>query len=115
MIVIDDCGAAVATAQVVATFSNGDAPMVLSLVDSANGVYSGTWIPRHTAQLVSITGKTSAPNFATVSTVISGQVTPGLAPALNEHSVLQIFNPVIGGALAAAIICAATVRLFGLV
>ena len=100
MIVIDDCGAAVATAQVVATFSNGDAPMVLSLVDSANGVYSGTWIPRHSGQLVSITGKTSAPNFATVSTVISGQVTPGLAPALNEHSVLQIFNPVIGGALA---------------
>ena len=40
-----DCGAPVTTGQITATFSNGDAPLIMRLADTASGRYSGTWTP----------------------------------------------------------------------
>jgi hypothetical protein len=37
----DTCGNAIGNAQVVTTFSNGDPPLVLSPVDTVNGIYAG--------------------------------------------------------------------------
>ena len=41
--VVDDCGAAAPNAVVVASFSNGDPPLVLTSL--RNGIYMGTWRP----------------------------------------------------------------------
>ena len=42
----DSCGSSVGTAQITASFSNGDPPLALSLVNGKTGVDSGTWTPR---------------------------------------------------------------------
>ncbi len=97
---LNDCGGVVTNGQISTTFSNGDPPLALTLVDSTTGLYSGTWTPRGTSSQVTITASASAPGYAVAKALISGQVKPNIAPAIAPNSVLQIFDPEIGGALA---------------
>ncbi len=97
---LDDCGNPIKTGQLVATFSNGDAPLVLPLADGSSGLYAGTWSPRQQTAQMAITSRASAPGFATVSSRISGSVTPNVAPSLQHNGTLNVFAPQPGAALA---------------
>lgn len=94
-----DCGGILTNGQVVATFSNGDAPLALAIANPTTGLYSATWTPRHTASQVAITARASAPGLPTVTALLSGSVTPNSAPVFNPHSTLHVFDPEIGGGL----------------
>ena len=97
---VDDCGSPVANGQIVAAFTNGDPPLPLTLADGSSGLYSGTWTPRRTAQQTTITMRATAPGFTSVTTQISGSVTPNSAPLLARNSTQHMFNPLAAGALA---------------
>ncbi len=98
--VVNNCGAAVGTGQVVATFSNGDPPLVLGLANMATGLYSATWTPRAVSAQVTVTATVTAPGFSSSSaTAITGKVIAGTAPLLAPGGVLHIFNPLVGAAL----------------
>ena len=97
---VDTCGNPVGNAQIVTTFTNGDPPMVLSAIDTANGLYSGTWTPRKTSSQVTILARASAPGYASAATVqIAGQVAPNTAPELVPNGTLDIFHPQTGAGL----------------
>jgi len=97
---LTDCGSAVANGQVVATFSNGDPPVTMSLADGDSGFYAGTWTPRHSTAQVTVTARASAPGFPTATTQISGAVTPNAAPFVAHNGTANFFNPVGGAPLA---------------
>jgi uncharacterized protein (TIGR03437 family) len=105
----NDCGAPVANGQLVATFSNGDPPLALSLVDNTSALYSGTWVPRGTGAQLTMGATATAPGYPTATLRISGQVRPNSAPTIVPNGVTDIFNPLIGGALAPG----AVVQIFG--
>ena len=96
----DDCGNPVNNGQVVATFSNADPPLAMSLVDSTTATYSGTWLPRRTASQVDVTTLASAFGLASATVDISGNILPNAAPSLSPNSVLHVFNPEVGDPLA---------------
>jgi len=96
----NDCGGLVANGQVVATFSNGDPPLVLPLVDPGKALYSGTWSPRKTGSQISINVRASAPGLPVAISQIAGAVTPNAAPSLTPHGALHSFDPLVGGSLA---------------
>jgi uncharacterized protein (TIGR03437 family) len=97
---VDTCGNPVGDAQVVATFTNGDPPLALAVVDAPNGLYSGTWTPRNTSSQVTILARASAPGFPAAATVqIPGQVAPNTAPVLAPNGTLDIFHPQVGAGL----------------
>jgi len=109
ILLMDDCGNAVANGQIVATFTNGDPPLALALANSTTGLYSGTWTPRKTSSQVSLNARATAPGFATANLRIAGQVIPNMAPVLNKDGTLNGFNPQQGAALAPGTI----VQIFG--
>ena len=96
----DDCGSAIPNGQVVTTFTNGDPPLVLQAIDSASGLYSGTWTPRATAPQVTITARATATGFPAASITLLGQVTRNAAPVLAANGTVNIFVPVTGSPLA---------------
>ena len=96
----DDCGNAVSNGQIVATFSNGDAPMVLSSADPGHGLYAGTWTPRKTAAQVSISARATAPGLATATGTLAGAVTPNAAPTLTPNGTLGSFTALVGTSVA---------------
>jgi uncharacterized protein (TIGR03437 family) len=98
--VVDDCGGAVAGGQVVVTFSNGDPPLLLNIADPAQGLYDGTWTPRHNASQTTITARASVAGLAASSIQIAGAVTPNNAPVLLHNSTANFFNPIGGAPLA---------------
>ena len=86
--VADDCGAAVANATVVASFTNGDPP--LALTSLKNGTYIGTWRPSNAATQVVVTVRASLPPLTPVEIQARGAV--GLnpsAPALNSGGIVN--------------------------
>lgn len=91
ILLTDDCGQPITNGQVVATFSNGDPPLILSPADVITGTYSATWTPRNTAQQIAISVTASAPNLASATTQIAGQVTPNAAPVLAPNGTLNAF------------------------
>ncbi len=98
--VMDNCGTAVANGQVITTFSNGDPPLALQLVNASTGLYSGTWTPRATSSQVSVTATVTAPGFANSAiTRITGEVVANGAPLLAPNGVLHIYNPQVGAAI----------------
>jgi uncharacterized protein (TIGR03437 family) len=97
---VDDCGNTINNGQIVATFSNGDPPLALTLADPRIGSYSATWTPRSVSSQVNISARASAPGLPAVSAQIAGSVTPNTAPVLDAHSTLHLFNPQVGAALA---------------
>jgi len=100
VLLLNDCGGPIANGQIVATFSNGDAPLPLTLSDVSSGLYSATWTPRKTAQQTTITMRATATGFPPVTTQLAGSVLPGSAPLLARNSTQHIYNPLAGGALA---------------
>ncbi|HYA17754.1 MAG TPA: putative Ig domain-containing protein [Bryobacteraceae bacterium] len=97
---LDDCGDFVSGAQVVATFSSGDPPLTLPLVDGSTGLYAATWVPRHTSSSLVVTTTATAPGLPVATATLAGEVLPNVAPSLNAYAVLNVFNPQVGGALA---------------
>ena len=87
----NDCGNAVTNGQVVATFSNGDPPLVLSVENSTSGLYAGTWTPRTTGSQVVVTATATAPGFPAAIARISGAVAPNVAPILFANGTLNAF------------------------
>lgn len=80
-LVVDDCGSAVANAAVLASFSNGDPPLVLNSLQ--NGIYTGTWRPTNAAQQVTVTVQATLPPLASAQAQTQGQVTGNAsAPAV---------------------------------
>lgn len=96
----DNCGSLVTNGQIVATFSNGDPPLALSLADPARGTYSATWTPRTSAAQMSITARATAPGYPTATAQIAGTTAPNKAPVLTPHGTLHSFAPAVGGSLA---------------
>jgi large repetitive protein len=95
----DTCGNTINGAQIVATFSNGDPPLVLTATDSIHGVYSGTWTPRKTSAQLSVLARASAPGYSPSTVQITGQVAPNTAPVLAPNGTYDIFHPQVGAGL----------------
>lgn len=86
--VADDCGKAVVDATVIASFSNGDPPLVL--LNLKNGVYSGTWRPVNATPLVNVRLRAERPPLAGADLQVQGQVSSsGTAPALSAGGVVN--------------------------
>ncbi|HXJ43095.1 MAG TPA: hypothetical protein VNH18_27690, partial [Bryobacteraceae bacterium] len=96
---VDTCGSVISNGQIVATFSNGDPPLGLTLVDGKTGLYSATWTPRRTSQQVTINARATASGYATATAQLAGQVIPNEAPTLEPNGALDVFNPLVGGSL----------------
>ncbi|MEO8098362.1 MAG: hypothetical protein ABI811_11735 [Acidobacteriota bacterium] len=98
----DDCGTALAGGSVIASFSNGDAPLRL-IGDSVTGDYSASWEP---VQLLA--GQTTVTLNGTFSTLIpdvleiNGTVVANAQhpPVLTTNGILNNLNAVLGGPLA---------------
>ena len=97
--VVNNCGAPVGNAQVVATFSNGDPALSLNLVDATMGLYSGTWTPRTASGQVTVSAAATVPGVNSVVNSVSGQVVAGSVPLLTPGGTLHIYDPLPGGAL----------------
>ena len=106
----NDCGSAVTNGQIVATFSNGDPPLILTLADPGHALYSGTWTPRKSAAQITINAEASAPGLPAASIQLTGVVTPNSAPVLTPHATLNGFDPLVGSSLAPGTI----VQIYGL-
>ena len=95
----DDCGDAVTDATVVASFSSGDPPLVLS--NLRTGVYVGTWRPVNAASRVTVTTRAERPGLEAAVVRVVGQVgsNPSV-PALFAGGVVNGANFAPGGAMA---------------
>jgi uncharacterized protein (TIGR03437 family) len=76
---------------VIATFSNGDPPLILAPADTTTGNYSATWTPHNSAQQIAVTLSAAAPPLAAATTQIAGQVIPNAAPLLTPNGTLNAF------------------------
>ena len=70
--VADDCGASVPNAFVVASFSSGDLPVLLTSL--RNGLYGGTWNPVNSRNQVLVTVRAELPPLQGVELHSQGQV-----------------------------------------
>jgi uncharacterized protein (TIGR03437 family) len=100
VLVTDNCANPIANGQVVVTFSNGDAPLELSPVNTNSGNYSGTWTPHNAAAQITILARASATGFPAATAQIAGQVTPNATPVLSQNGTLNAFAPLLGAAVA---------------
>ena len=90
----DDCGAPVTNGNVVASLSNGDAP--LSLIGDSLGNYSATWQPgAANGNNVLVTFDAYAGKLQSGTAQLFGQVTPNLTPppTLAAGGTLNNLNP----------------------
>jgi len=88
--VVDDCGNPVVDGAVVATFSNGDAP--LSLASLKDGRWTATWLPVNRSQpQITLTVKASIPGAGLSGTAqVTGGLTAGAnAPVISSGSVVN--------------------------
>jgi uncharacterized protein (TIGR03437 family) len=97
---LDNCGNFLSNGQVVASFTNGDPVLPLTLANGATGLYSATWTPQRTGGQVTVNARASAAGFAAVTTQLVGAVPPNSAPILTPNGTLNVFNPVPAAALA---------------
>ena len=97
--VTDDCGNAIQNATVVATFSNNDPPVALSL--PASGVYTGTWTPANTSEQATVTVTATSPSalISAGTATVTGTVLPGPAPQLTPGGTLHLYNEQVGSAI----------------
>ena len=88
--VVDDCGQALTTGQVTATFSTGDPPV--ALLHLGQGVWTGTWAARQAAaQGVTITAKaaSTAPQLAGTAQITGGVTANANQPAIAPGGVVN--------------------------
>jgi len=100
VLLTDDCANPITAGQIVATFSNGDAPLQLSRTDATSGNYSATWTPRNASTQITISARATATGFPAAIQQITGQVTPKSTPLLTPNGTLNAFSPVVGAAIA---------------
>ena len=98
-LVVDNCGNPMATAQLAVTFSNGDAPLALTAIDTMSGIYTGTWIPLGAGPQVHVLVSATTAGFAAATTGITGEVTADAGPVLTQNAILHVYNPLVGGAV----------------
>jgi uncharacterized protein (TIGR03437 family) len=96
----DDCGSSVASGSVVASFSNGDAPLTLRADQGAN--YSATWQPSAAASQMVVTLTANAAPLQPATMQLVGGVSQNqvLVPSLAQGGTLNNLNPVVGQAVA---------------
>jgi uncharacterized protein (TIGR03437 family) len=96
----DDCGNAVSNGAVVASFSNGDAPLPLS--NALSNTYSATWQPGTVFPEMTVTLNATSPSLAPATQTLTGNVNANATPqpVLLPGGTLQIF---FDGAQAAAL------------
>jgi uncharacterized protein (TIGR03437 family) len=88
VLVADDCGGPVTTAAVVASFSNGDPPLVLTSL--RNGLYVGTWRPVTVREQVLVTVRAESPPLQGIELRSQGQVRANpSAPAVSAGGVVN--------------------------
>jgi uncharacterized protein (TIGR03437 family) len=97
---LDDCANFITNGQVVATFTNGDPALALTLANPSTGLYSATWTPRKTGAQVTVNAKVAAPGFKSLTAQLAGAVTSNAAPLLNPNTTLNIYNPLAAAAVA---------------
>jgi uncharacterized protein (TIGR03437 family) len=97
---LDNCGNFVTNGQVVASFTNGDPVLPLTLANPASGLYSATWTPQRTGGQVTVNARASVPGFAPVTAQLVGAVAPNTAPVLTPNGTLNVYNPLPAAALA---------------
>lgn len=97
----DDCGNGLAAGSVVASFSNGDAPLTLA-GNGQNSSYSATWQPGSvTSQLlVTLNATSGALQPATVQLNGGVAVNQNQPPVLATNGTLHNLDPVVGAPLA---------------
>jgi uncharacterized protein (TIGR03437 family) len=95
----DDCGDAVGTGSVNASFSNGDPPLTL-VTQGPTGQYSATWQPQNSGAGTIVTLLATASGLNPANAQITGAVAANTAPVLAPHGIVNTWNPVAGGALA---------------
>ncbi len=100
----DDCGALVLTGNVVASFSNGDAP--LSLVGDSLGNYTATWQPGAVTSELVVTLNANSGNLQPATAKLYGGIAANQTPppTLANGGTLNNLNPVVGGPLAPGMI-----------
>jgi uncharacterized protein (TIGR03437 family) len=98
--VLNDCGAVVPAAQVSVMFSNGDPPLTLTPVSSSSGTFTGTWTPRSISRQATVTALATAAGLTSASAQVTGEVRANTAPLLAVNTPTNVWNPLIGGALA---------------
>ena len=88
----NDCGAAVANGSVVASFSNGDAP--LTLAGDELGNYSSTWQPSSVNSNMVVTLNATAGTLAPASAQLSGGVAANATPppVLSQGGIVNNLN-----------------------
>ncbi len=100
----DDCGSPVTDGSVTASFSNGDAPLVLA--GDSLGNYAATWQPGAVTSEMLVTLNAAAGSLQPATAKLYGDIevnqTP--PPTLAPGGILNNFNPVVGGALSPGII-----------
>jgi len=96
----DDCGASVTNGSVIASFSNGDAP--LTLRGDALGNYSATWQPGVVSQQMVVTLNAAAGTLQAATAKLIGGITANsaAAPTLSQGGTVNAFYRVLAGALA---------------
>jgi uncharacterized protein (TIGR03437 family) len=99
----DDCGRAVTSASVIASFSNGDPPLSL-LSSGTDGNYSATWQPGAAVPQMNVTIRATAGSLTSASSVIIGDITQNTVPTLTKNGAVSNLNPVLGGALAPGLV-----------
>lgn len=95
----NDCASAVTSGNVVASFSNGDAP--LNLVADQLGNYSATWQPGNVNASMVITLNAAASGLAPATAKLYGGIGPNQTPApvLAPNGTVNNLNPVAGAGL----------------
>ena len=95
----DDCGNSVTNGAVVASFSDGDAP--LTLHGDSLGSYSATWQPGAVTPQMSITLNATSGSLQPATALLTGGVAQNTTqpPTLPGNGVVNAFNVVNGGAL----------------
>jgi uncharacterized protein (TIGR03437 family) len=97
----DDCGSPVMNGTVVASFSNGDAPISLQ-GDGQTPFYAATWQPGNATSPMTVTLDATAPGLPAASAQLAGGVNanPAPAPSLVIDGLLHNVNPTVGAPLA---------------
>jgi uncharacterized protein (TIGR03437 family) len=95
----DDCGALVTSGNVVASFSNGDAP--LSLAGDTFGNYSATWQPGAVNADMVVTINSTAGTLRAATAQLFGGIAPNQTPppTLVPGGTLNNLNPIVGAPL----------------
>jgi len=101
----DDCANPVLGGSVVATFSNGDAPLSLR-GEGQNGTYSATWQPGAVTNQMVVTFSANYGTLQPATAQLTGGISANqaLVPSLTLNGTLNNLNPVLGDPLAPGMI-----------